>query len=58
MEDKLLIVFINRVKVKYLQCNDIELKKYIGEILAGDVDIMHSKLSENSKNIRQKPKNR
>lgn len=56
MEDKLLIVLIDRVKIKYLRCNDIELKKYIGKILAGDIDIMYNKLSENSKNTRYKNK--
>ena len=51
MEDKLLIAIIDRVKVKYLQCNDIKLKKYIGAVLAGDIDIKHSKLIRNSKSI-------
>lgn len=50
MEDKLLIALIGRVKIRYLKCKDIEFKKYIGEILTGDIDIMHNKLSENSKN--------
>lgn len=50
MEDKLLVVIIDRVKIKYLECDDIELRKYIGEILAGDFDIMNSKLIEDSKN--------
>jgi hypothetical protein len=56
MKEKPLIVIINRVKIKYLGCNDIELKKYIGEILAGYIDIMHNKLSEDSKNIKYKNK--
>lgn len=50
MKDKILVVIIDRVKIKYLECDDIELKKYIGEILAGDVDIMNNKLIEDSKN--------
>ena len=51
MEDKLLIVLIDRVKIKYLRCNDIQLRKYIGSVLAGDVDVKHSKLIRNSKNM-------
>lgn len=50
MENKLLIVFIDRVKVKYLECNDIEFRKYVGKVLAGDIGIKHSKIIKNSKN--------
>ncbi|MHC6178635.1 hypothetical protein ACYUJ6_02075 [Clostridium sp. JNZ X4-2] len=50
MKDKLLVVIIDRVKIKYLECDDIELKKYIGEILAGDIDNVHRELIEDSKN--------
>ncbi|WP_175413065.1 hypothetical protein [Clostridium sp. AWRP] len=49
MKDKPLIVIIRSVKIKYLQCNDIDLKKYIGKVLAGDIDIKRDKLIENSK---------
>lgn len=28
---------IRNVKVKYLQCNDIKFKRYIGKKIAGDI---------------------
>lgn len=49
MKNKVLVLIIDRVKIKYLECDDIELKKYVGKILAGDVDLMDGKIFENSK---------
>lgn len=48
MKEEQLILTINRVKSRYLECEDIALKKYIGKILAGDIDIKYNKLIENS----------
>ncbi|WP_162920242.1 hypothetical protein [Clostridium fermenticellae] len=49
MKDRLLVVLIDSVKIKYLKCSDIEFKKYIGKILAGDIDIKRNGLIEDSK---------
>lgn len=50
MKNKVLVLIIDRVKIKYLECDDIEFRKYIGRVIAGDIDLMDSKIIENSKN--------
>ncbi|WP_286909672.1 hypothetical protein [Clostridium sp. UBA1652] len=37
--EKELKVVILRVKDKYLKCNDLNLKKLMGKIIAGDISI-------------------
>lgn len=37
MEGAKLIITIISVKEKYLKCKDIQLKKLVGKVLAGDI---------------------
>lgn len=47
-KDSKLLILITSVKEKYLKCNDVKLKKHVGNIMTGDIRIKEGKDEEKS----------
>lgn len=43
MNNNKLMIIVLKVKNKYLKCDDVELKKYVGKVMAGDIRIKEVK---------------